>query len=202
VRGHVVRCVLEVWRAIGAVDGSRRFIIDIVGTVAEGVLVRCRQRVGVVVVVSFVLVEQNGHVRIHRDAAEDVAMRNNWGAGGIRDDVNNWSPGNVFVYPGRHVSGWGGTSDSIREVEDGAMHFTHRGRHTKTVIAYELASHSITVGRVAWMQWRRLDTTTDSSVEAGGPRLQLGVAGVGWREDGVAEPGMPWRRLGGEPAPC
>jgi hypothetical protein len=190
VRSHVGKCVIEVWRTIGVVDGSRRFIVDIVGTVAEVVLVRRRRRVGVVAVAFFVLVEQNGHVRIHRDAAEDVGMRNNArDAGGIGDDVNNWSPSNVFEYPGWHVSGWGFTSNGVREVEDGAMRFTHRGRHTKTVIAHELASQSITVGRGAWMQWRRLDTTTDSSAEADGPRLQLGVAGVGRGEDGVAEPG-------------
>jgi hypothetical protein len=39
------------------------------------------------------------------------------------------------------------------------------------------------------MQRRRLDGTTYSSVEADGPRLQLGVAGVGGCEDGIAEPG-------------
>jgi hypothetical protein len=55
VRSYVVRCTIGVWRTIGAVDGSRRFITDTVGTVTEGVLVRCRQRVGFVAVAVFVL---------------------------------------------------------------------------------------------------------------------------------------------------
>jgi hypothetical protein len=39
------------------------------------------------------------------------------------------------------------------------------------------------------MQRWRLNRTTYWSTEAAGPRLQLGVAGIGGREDGIAEPG-------------
>jgi hypothetical protein len=37
------------------------------------------------------------------------------------------------------------------------------------------------------MQRWRLNRTTYWSTEAAGPRLQLGVAGIGGREDGIAE---------------
>jgi hypothetical protein len=69
------------------------------------------------------------------------------------------------------------------------LRFRHRcSHHANAVIANELASDGIDVGRCMQIQRRRLKGTSSRSIVAVGSRPKLGVTGVCGCEHGLAEP--------------
>jgi hypothetical protein len=127
------------------------------------------------IIVAIVLAIQSRHGRVDGNKVWLIGGIGGTVSDGSRNHVRHGGMSHMLNDPRRQMHARGGTSHSVREVDDGALRRSHSCSHANAVISNELASDGIDMGRRMQIQRRRLNGTRCRSMVVVGSRSQLGV---------------------------